>query len=88
LIDPDGVRRDQATDLQWCKNHNPASAIAGNDPSIGVEVTPNYEILWDYRRDFDPSLTGPDSDVSSDLSTSGKFHGTKAFSEPESSNVK
>lgn len=86
LVNPDGVRWDQTTDSLWRKNRNPESATAGNDRSIGVDINRNYDFLWDYRRHFDPSVTVQES-LASDDPNSDQFHGTKAFSEPESRNV-
>jgi murein tripeptide amidase MpaA len=86
LVNPDGVRFDQSTDSLWRKNRNPASAVLGDPASIGVDINRNYGFLWDFRRDFDPSVTSNPS-LASDSPHDDTFHGTAPFSEPESSNV-
>jgi hypothetical protein len=86
LVNPDGVRYDQQTDLLWRKNRNPASAVAGNPDSIGVDINRNYDFLWDFRALFDPSVTGSTA-LASDDPGEETFHGTAAFSEPETRNV-
>ena len=87
LVNPDGVRFDQATDSLWRKNRNPASAVPGNAASIGVDINRNYDFLWDFRRFFDPSVATGLTNLASDDPSEDVFHGTKAFSEPESRNV-
>jgi hypothetical protein len=86
LVNPDGVRWDQKTDSLWRKNRNPASAIPGDDESIGVDINRNYDFLWDYRHYFDPSVVDS-ATLASDKPHDLTFHGTEAFSEPESRNV-
>ncbi|KAH0542518.1 hypothetical protein FGG08_003114 [Glutinoglossum americanum] len=86
LVNPDGVRFDQQTDSLWRKNRNPASAIPGDDFSIGVDINRNYNFLWDFRLHFDPSIANSISLASEDPSDE-TFHGTTAFSEPETRNV-
>jgi len=86
LVNPDGVRYDQQTDVLWRKNRNPASAVPGNPDSIGVDINRNYDFLWDFRTHFDPSITGSTA-LASDNPGEETFHGTAAFSEPETRNV-
>jgi murein tripeptide amidase MpaA len=86
LVNPDGVRFDQRTDSFWRKNRNPASAIPGDDLSIGVDINRNYDFLWDFRLHFDPSVISGIS-LASDNPHDETFHGIRAFSEPESRNV-
>jgi murein tripeptide amidase MpaA len=86
LVNPDGVRWDQKTDSLWRKNRNPASAVPGNDNSIGVDINRNYDFLWDYRRHFHPSLISTTT-LASDRPQDETFHGKNAFSEAESRNV-
>jgi murein tripeptide amidase MpaA len=81
LVNPDGVRYDQATDSVWRKNRNPASAIPNDDNSIGVDINRNYDFLWDFKyfaTGVQPASGNPDD---------GTFHGQFAFSESESRNV-
>ena len=86
LVNPDGVRWDQQTNTLWRKNRNPASATPGNVKSIGVDINRNYDYLWDYKRHFAASITSNGS-LASDRPVDETFHGTAAFSEPESRNV-
>jgi murein tripeptide amidase MpaA len=85
LVNPDGVRFDQKTDSGWRKNRNQASAVPGDDLSIGVDINRNYDFLWSYKTYFDSSTWNA---VASNNSNSEKFHGTGPFSEPESRNVR
>lgn len=48
LVNPDGVRHDQATDSLWRKNRNPADSD-GSPQSVGVDINRNYDFLWDFR---------------------------------------
>jgi murein tripeptide amidase MpaA len=86
LVNPDGVRHDQKTDALWRKNRNPASAIPGDALSIGVDINRNYDFLWDFRLRFDPAVTAA-TNLASDNPRDETFHGTAAFSEPETRNV-
>ncbi len=86
LVNPDGVRFDQKTDSLWRKNRNTASAIPGDDLSIGIDINRNYDFLWDYRLHFDPSVINGITLASDDPHVE-TFHGIRAFSEPESRNV-
>jgi hypothetical protein len=83
LVNPDGVRWDQATDSLWRKNRNPVSAVPGDPASIGVDINRNYDFLWDYRRAFDPSVYAVSVNLASDRPHDDTFHGVTAFSEPE-----
>ncbi|KAM5341841.1 hypothetical protein ACJ41O_014872 [Fusarium nematophilum] len=83
LINPDGVKHDQATDSCWRKNRNPASATGEDD--VGIDINRNYDFLWDYQTAF-----SPDADlwaVGSDDPASEVFHGTEPASEPETKSV-
>ncbi|KAF4982118.1 hypothetical protein FZEAL_2224 [Fusarium zealandicum] len=83
LINPDGVKYDQATDECWRKNRNPASATGEDD--IGIDINRNYDFLWDYESAF-----SPDADLGSVASNdpaSEVFHGTEPASEPETKSV-
>lgn len=83
LLNPDGVRYDQATNSLWRKNRNPASSIPGNNASIGVDLNRNFDFMWNYTKYFDPSLTS----VASSNPASQVFKGTAPFSEPETKNL-
>ncbi|KAF5012803.1 hypothetical protein FDECE_1165 [Fusarium decemcellulare] len=84
LINPDGVKYDQATNLCWRKNRNPKSAN-GTDDSIGIDINRNYDFLWDYEKYFSPQADL--GSVSSNDPSSEVFHGTSPVSEPETKNV-
>jgi hypothetical protein len=60
--------------------------MPGDDRSIGVDINRNYDFLWDFKRHFDPSITGASSLASEDPGAD-EFHGPSAFSEPESRNI-
>jgi murein tripeptide amidase MpaA len=85
LVNPDGVRHDQATDSLWRKNRNPASSD-GSPQSVGVDINRNYDFLWDFRTKFDQAVTASSS-LASDNPRLETFHGTGPFSEPETRNV-
>ena len=86
LVNPDGVRYDQATDSLWRKNRNPANGD-GTPRSIGVDINRNYDFLWDFRSQFDPSVVNSSS-LASDNPRLETYHGPAPFSEPETRNVK
>ncbi|KAH8848291.1 hypothetical protein MCOR27_011089 [Pyricularia oryzae] len=85
LSNPDGVAYDQASNSCWRKNRNPRSARAGDDSTIGVDLNRNFDFLWDFPKEFAPSVA---SSVASTDPGSEVFHGTSAFSEPETQNIK
>lgn len=76
LVNPDGVAYDQATDSCWRKNRNPGGA---------VDLNRNFDFLWDFETDFAPGLG---SSLASSDPNELTYHGTSAFSEPETRNVK
>jgi murein tripeptide amidase MpaA len=82
LSNPDGVRHDQANSDLWRKNRNPASAIPGNDRSVGVDLNRNFDFLWNYTKHFDPSVSPASNNPASEA-----FYGTAPFSEPETRNI-
>ena len=85
LVNPDGVRYDQATDSLWRKNRNPANGD-GSPASIGVDINRNYDFLWDYRQAFDPTVA-KSTYVASDNPRIDTYHGPTPFSEAETKNV-
>jgi murein tripeptide amidase MpaA len=85
LVNPDGVRWDQATNSRWRKNRNPADSD-GTPDSVGVDINRNYDFLWDFRQKFAPPVAATSS-LASDDPRSEKYHGRSPFSEPESRNV-
>ncbi|KAJ4184823.1 hypothetical protein NW755_008735 [Fusarium falciforme] len=84
LVNPDGVKYDQATNECWRKNRNPKSS-KGRPDKIGIDINRNYDFIWDYKKAFSPNadLSG----VSSDDPSSEVFHGTSPTSEPETKSV-
>lgn len=82
MTNPDGVRYDQANSNLWRKNRNPASAIPGNNLSVGVDLNRNFDFLWNYTKHFDPSVEPASNDPASQA-----FYGTAPFSEPETRNI-
>lgn len=84
LSNPDGVAYDQSSNSCWRKNRNPASS-GGSASAIGVDLNRNFDFLWDFRNLFASSVA---SSVASTSPSSETFHGTSAFSEPETKNIK
>ncbi|KAK1757830.1 zinc carboxypeptidase [Echria macrotheca] len=82
-VNPDGLAYDLATDKCWRKNRNPKSANATKPDSIGVDLNRNFDFLWDFEKEFAPH-THPASAQPGALD----FHGTAAFSEPETRAIK
>ncbi len=81
LVNPDGRNYSQTADAMWRKNRNPVGSGC-----TGVDINRNYDFLWNF-----PSLFAPASSV--DLYTSTDpceytYHGTAAFSEAETRNVR
>ncbi|QSZ35951.1 hypothetical protein DSL72_007073 [Monilinia vaccinii-corymbosi] len=81
LSNPDGVAYDQSSNSCWRKNRNPKS---GTGSSAGVDLNRNFDFLWDLTK-FASSVR---SDVASSSPSSETFHGTAAFSEPETKSIK
>ncbi|KAI9148140.1 putative carboxypeptidase suro-1 [Paramyrothecium foliicola] len=82
LSNPDGVAYDQSTNSCWRKNRNTAS---GTGRSAGVDLNRNFDFLWDFPRLFAPSVQGS---VASTTPSSETYHGTAAFSEAETKNIR
>lgn len=80
LSNPDGVAYDQSTNSCWRKNRNPNSG-----GSVGVDLNRNFDFLWDFKNLFASSVQ---SSVASTSTSSEVYHGTSAFSEPETKNIK
>jgi murein tripeptide amidase MpaA len=85
-INPDGRHYAQTVDSWWRKNRNPASS-GGVASRIGIDPNRNYDFLWDFNTSFSAAAqaggtlasTNPGDDL---------FHGTSAFSEAETKNVR
>ncbi|KAL7908562.1 Zn-dependent exopeptidase [Trichoderma velutinum] len=76
LSNPDGVAYDQSSNSCWRKNRN---------PNGGVDLNRNFDFLWDFKNLFASSVQ---SSVASTSTSSETYHGTSAFSEPETKNIK
>ncbi|KAK7212148.1 hypothetical protein V2G26_019326 [Clonostachys chloroleuca] len=76
---PDGTAYDQSSNSCWRKNRNPASG------SVGVDLNRNFDFLWDFKTLFASSVQ---SSVGSTTPSSETYHGTAAFSEPETKAIK
>ncbi|EDN93689.1 hypothetical protein SS1G_09556 [Sclerotinia sclerotiorum 1980 UF-70] len=81
LSNPDGVAYDQSTNSCWRKNRNPKS---GTGSSTGVDLNRNFDFLWDLTK----WASSVRSQVASTSPSSEVFHGTAAFSEPETQSIK
>ncbi|KAI3324152.1 Zn-dependent exopeptidase [Xylariaceae sp. AK1471] len=84
LINPDGVNYDQTTNSCWRKNRNPKSSSGKNDDTVGIDLNRNFDFAWDLKK-WAPSVA---SEVASSSPSSEVFHGTAAFSEPETQSMK
>jgi murein tripeptide amidase MpaA len=80
LSNPDGVAYDQSTNSCWRKNRRPNSG-----GSYGVDLNRNFDFVWDFKTKFASSVQGS---VASTSPTSETYHGTSAFSEPETQSIK
>ncbi|POS70913.1 carboxypeptidase A [Diaporthe helianthi] len=83
LSNPDGVAYDQSTNSCWRKNRNPNSGTGSS--SVGVDLNRNFDFLWDFTKQFASSVR---SSVASTSPSSETYHGSKAFSEPETQSIK
>ena len=81
-INPDGRNYSQNTYAMWRKNRNTASP-----GGIGVDLNRNYDFLWDFNTAFAPGAQAGGT-LASTNPASDLFHGTAAFSEPETKNVR
>lgn len=78
-VNPDGRTYSQTTDIWWRKNRGP-TPTAG---VLGIDINRNYDFLWNYTVQFAPGLSPASNDP-----TWQTYHGTAAWSEPETKNVK
>jgi murein tripeptide amidase MpaA len=85
-VNPDGRHFSQTQNPLWRKNRNPAHS--NGDPScVGVDLNRNYDWLWNFQQDFDPSVTNTFSIASSNPCDFQVYHGPAPHSEPESKNL-
>ncbi|KAH6695017.1 peptidase M14 [Plectosphaerella plurivora] len=85
LSNPDGVAWDQSTHTCWRKNRNPAAATAGNPASIGIDLNRNFDFLFDFKKQFHPTV-GPN--VASTNPAAQTYQGAAPFSEAETQAIK
>lgn len=76
LQNPDGVAHDQANGDCWRRNRNPEAP---------VDLNRNFDYVWDVQTKFAPEVA---ERAASEDPTKEMYHGTKAFSEPETRNIK
>jgi len=79
MLNPDGVRHDQANSNLWRKNRNPASSTPGQPLTVGVDLNRNFDFMWNFTQYFDPSVSPASTNPASQA-----FYGTGPFSEQES----
>ncbi|KAM3065144.1 hypothetical protein ACMFMG_006096 [Clarireedia jacksonii] len=84
LSNPDGVAYDQSSNSCWRKNRNPRSST-GTAASVGVDLNRNFDFLWDFTTKFAASVR---SSVASTNPAAETYHGSSAFSEPETQSIK
>jgi murein tripeptide amidase MpaA len=87
LVNPDGRHYSQNVYDLWRKNRNPLPSSACE----GVDINRNYDFIWDFPNLCSPPVPGWDNDVHDYTSTNpcdNTYHGTAAFSEPETQNVR
>ena len=91
MVNPDGRAFSLLSDKDWRKNLRPHPA---GGASIGVDVNRNFDIAWDYAQYFDAAATLQiESAPIPSMSKQAKDEtfigpGPKAFTEPESENVR
>ena len=64
LVNPDGVAYDQATNLCWRKNRNPASSTPSDPNTIGVDLNRNFSPVWNFTKYMHPSAAAASADPS------------------------
>ncbi len=79
LVNPDGRRHTQKTRRMWRKNR----WMAPDGTSTGVDLNRNYDWLWNFPQHFSPQAFPASENVHD-----ATYHGTSAFSEPETQNVR
>lgn len=79
LVNPDGRNYSQTMDSLWRKNRRPLEGGC-----IGVDISRNFDFLWDF-----PNLFAPDSGIRCSTNPcDGTYHGPAPFSEAENQNVR
>ena len=79
LVNPDGRHYSQTVEALWRKNRKPVGSGC-----VGVDLNRNFDFLWDFPKFFAPSsYVSCSTDPCSSL-----YHGSSAFSEAETQNVR
>jgi murein tripeptide amidase MpaA len=84
LANPDGRRHAQESVWWWRKNRNPAMANRSDDESVGVDLNRNFNFLFKYQTEM---AAGAAPQISNQPAE-GTYQGPRAFSEPETRNVR
>ena len=79
VVNPDGRTYSQTTDIWWRKNRGP-TPTAG---VLGIDINRNYDFLWNFTVQFAPGLLPASTNPIYET-----YHGTAAWSEPETKNIK
>jgi carboxypeptidase T len=72
-------------DASWRKNRRTLSPNSNSGDCVGVDINRNYDFLWNFPTLFNPSAP---VHTSTDPCDHEVYHGSAAFSEPESRNAK
>jgi murein tripeptide amidase MpaA len=85
---PDGRNYSMNVDAMWRKNRRTTAPNSAACP--GVDVNRNYDFLWNFPQYFSSASGISDSTDPCDSPDpdNGTYHGSSAFSEPESQNAK
>lgn len=84
-VNPDGRNYSQTVEPLWRRNRDPSNS-GGNPECIGVDLNRNYNFLWNFLDYFHPDAIVR---VSTDpCDPNQTYHGSAAFSERETKNVK
>lgn len=81
-VNPDGRFLSMTRKPMWRKNLRPAPPGMGG--CVGVDLNRNYDLLWEFKRFFDPAAAVKNSNDPCDVES---YVGPGAFSEPETRNV-
>jgi carboxypeptidase T len=82
---PDGRHHSMTDDVMWRKNRRPAPAGDADPACVGVDLNRNYNFLWNYPKYYSPSAPVANSKDPCDYQV---YIGPRAFSEPETKNVR
>src|SRR5262249_11680974 len=83
-VNPDGRHYSFTVDPMWRQNRRPAPPGLTPGTCIGVDVTRNFDFLWDFEKAFAPAAPVACSTQPCDPQV---YVGPAAASEPETQNV-